>query len=121
MENWPGVCWAGSLERKMITDRTRHEERTGVQDHAPYDPRYDIGSDFVMVYGIDPGMPERIRGYKEHGFIVHLMTGVAWGEYQDYLDGLYDGRTHWDEAQVDRRGNQVLHGPTVPYMVPRTA
>lgn len=26
------------------------------------------------------------------------------GEYQDYLYGRFDGRNHWDEAQVNRAG-----------------
>lgn len=40
------------------------------------------------------------------------------GEYQDYLDGKWDGRKHWDEGQVERSGKDVIHNPTVPYMVP---
>ena len=39
-------------------------------------------------------------------------------EYQDYLDGKWDGRKHWDEGQVERSGKDVIHNPTVPYMVP---
>lgn len=52
---------------------------------------------------------------------MHLMTGVSWGEYQDYLEGKFDGTNHWDEAQVDPAGNRIQHGPTVPYMVPSIA
>ena len=37
----------------MLTQRNRNEERTGIQDSRPYDPRYDLQPDFVMVYGID--------------------------------------------------------------------
>lgn len=33
----------------------------------------------------------------------------------------YDGRSHWDEAQVDRHGNRIQHGENVPYMVPTIA
>lgn len=103
--------------------RDRREERTGFQESAPYRASYDLQTDFVMVYGIDGTMPERIRQWKERGYIVHLMTGVAWGEYQDYLNGLIDGRVHWDEAQTDRNGETIIHGdtPDVPYMVPSLA
>lgn len=78
----------------------------------------DLECDFVMVYGIDDTMPDRIRQYREKGYVVHLMTGIAWGQYQDYLDGKWDGRKHWDEGQVNRNGDDVIHNPTVPYMVP---
>ncbi|RAW12846.1 hypothetical protein DC345_21405 [Paenibacillus taichungensis] len=100
--------------------RDRKEERTGFQESAAYHPDYDLQTDFVMVYGIDDSMQERILKWKEKGYVVHLMTGVAWGTYNSYLDGEVDGATHWDEAQMDREGNMILHGsePVIPYMVP---
>lgn len=105
----------------MITDRKRSEENTGVQESRPYREEYDIQPDFVMVYGLGNDLPERIRQYREHGYITHLMTGVSWGEYEDYLDGKFDGKDHWDEAQVNRGGDMVIHGPKVPYMIPSVA
>ncbi|MEX3616870.1 hypothetical protein [Paenibacillus glucanolyticus] len=100
--------------------RDGKEERTGFQESAAYHPDYDLQTDFVMVYGIDDTMPERIQTWKEKGYVVHLMTGVAWGTYNSYLDGEVDGRSHWDEAQMDRHGEMILHGdqPVIPYMVP---
>ncbi|MGF9696170.1 hypothetical protein [Paenibacillus sp. MABNR03] len=100
--------------------RDRKEERTGFQESAPYHPDYDLQTDFVMVYGIDESMTERIKQWKEKGYIVHLMTGVAWGNYNSYLDGEVDGIPHWDEAQMDRHQQMILHGdqPVIPYMVP---
>ena len=74
-----------------------------------------------MAYGIDPSMAERLEQWKQAGYVLQVMTGVAWGEYQDYLDGKVDGREHWDEAQVDADGSRIMHGPTVPYMVPSVA
>ena len=93
-------------------------EWTGFQEARPYGAKYDLRTDFVMVYGISEDLAERIAGWKKAGYTVHLMTGVSWGEYQDYLYGKYDGRNHWDEAQMDRSGRHVLHGKDVPYMVP---
>ena len=29
------------------------------------------------------------------------MTGVSWGEYQDYLNGRFDGTNHVDNAQTE--------------------
>ncbi|HLU22270.1 MAG TPA: hypothetical protein VKZ77_07280 [Bacillaceae bacterium] len=104
-----------------MTNRNRTEERTGFQESAPYRSSYDLQTDFVMVYGIDKTMPERIKKWKEKGYVIHLMTGVAWGEYQDYLYGKVDGRTHWDEAQKNKQGDHISHGVDVPYMVPTVA
>ncbi|MDD2213546.1 MAG: hypothetical protein PHR21_03270 [Oscillospiraceae bacterium] len=94
------------------------DERTGYQEGAPWAGNIDFRCDFVMVYGTDPDMPQRLRQYKAAGYRVHLMTGISWGQYQDYLDGRWDGRPHWDEAQTDREGQLILHNPRVPYMVP---
>lgn len=102
----------------MAYIRPRTEELTGFQEAAPYRKTFDFATDFVMVYGIDDAMPSRVREYREAGYVVHLMTGIAWGNYQDYLDGLWDGKRHWDESQRSRSGKDIIHGPGVPYMVP---
>lgn len=41
------------------------EELTGYQASGEIRPSVDLGCDFIMVYGIDPTMPERIRQYRE--------------------------------------------------------
>lgn len=102
----------------MAYIRSRSECLTGCQDSKPWSPKTDLQYDFIMVYGTDEGMPERIRGYREKGYTVHLMTGSAWGEYQDYLNGEWDGVNHWDESQTDRHGHPIMHGVDVPYLCP---
>ena len=102
----------------MAYIRSPQTELTGIQERRPYRPSIDLRCDFVMVYGIDPSMPERVREYRSQGYVVHLMTGISWGEYQDYLDGKWDGKRHWDEGQRDRYDQEVSHGPRVPYMCP---
>ncbi|MBW4840491.1 MAG: hypothetical protein KZY74_13940 [Paenibacillaceae bacterium] len=103
-----------------MTGRARAEERTGFQEGSNYSASYDLQADFVMVYGIGETMPQRIREWAERGYRVHLMTGVSWGGYQDYLNGKTDGRPHWDEAQKYQDGEMIIHGTSVdiPYMVP---
>lgn len=101
--------------------RERSQELTGFQESAPWQSNIDVQCDFVMVYGINASMPERVRKFKEKGYVVHLMTGISWGEYQDYLYGEYDGKNHWDESQMDRHGKHIKHGKEVPYMSPTIA
>lgn len=98
--------------------RNREEERTGFQISAYPTENIDNQSDFVMVYGLNDSFYERVKLFKEKGYVIHFMTGISWGEYQDYLYGKYDTINHWDEAQTDRFGNRILHGPEGPYMVP---
>jgi hypothetical protein len=105
----------------MAYIRERSQELTGYQESASWQPNIDIQCDFVMVYGIDATMPERVQKFREKGYVVHLMTGISWGEYQDYLYGKYDGRNHWDESQMDRYGKHIKHGKEVPYMSPTIA
>ena len=104
----------------MWQEYPRTEERTGVQESRPFEPAFDVQSDFVMVYGLD-NLKERIRPWKQRGYVIHLMTGVSWGGYQDYLFGKYDGINHRDEGQVYADGSERVHGPNVPYMVPTNA
>ena len=79
-----------------MTDSTdKHGEATGFQEQAPYDESIDLRTDFVMVYGLNDSTPERIARWREAGYRIHLMTGISWGTYQDYLDGRWDGSGHW--------------------------
>ena len=48
----------------MAYIRDRHELLTGCQDRSPWLPETDFQYDFIMVYGIDDEMPERIRKYR---------------------------------------------------------
>jgi len=48
------------------------------------------------------------------------MTGVSWGQYQDYVYGRFDGINHEDEAQTEKSGRKVSHGGDVYYMCPGT-
>lgn len=103
-----------------MSGRSRAEERTGFQEGSSFGPAYDLQADFVMVYGINDSMPRRIAEWAAKGYRVHLMTGVSWGGYQDYLNGKVDGRSHWDEAQKYHDGETIIHGTSadIPYMVP---
>ena len=75
-----------------------------------------------MVYGANdwPGMTfrERVESWRRRGYTTHFMTGIAWGEYQDYFQGRWDGRPHMDEGQMRMNGDTVMHGAGVPYIVP---
>ncbi|MDB5058379.1 MAG: hypothetical protein JWO59_1851, partial [Chloroflexi bacterium] len=93
-------------------------DRTLFQEGQPYNPRFDLRTDAVIVYGIDESLPTRIADWRARGYHVHLMTGLAWGEYQDYLLGRWDGQVHWDNAQRLADGTPKQHGQDIPYMVP---
>ncbi len=93
-------------------------ERTCFQTAKPWTPQGNLRSDVAIAYGIDKSMPERVASWRDRGYRVHLMTGVAWGEYQDYLYGRFDGKNHVDNAQTDRHGHKISHGRDVYYMSP---
>jgi len=103
---------------EQLTDPKQSLERTSFQTSAAWAPEIQLGSDVVLCYGIDPTLAERIAGWKAQGYRVHVMTGVSWGEYQDYLYGRFDGANHEDEAQTERSGRKISHGGDVYYMSP---
>ena len=82
----------------------------------------DIRADVVMVYGTDdrPGMTfrQRVQSWRDRGYTTHFMTGIAWGGYQDYFTGKWDGKWHLDEGQKTMRGDTIWHGHLIPYIVP---
>lgn len=97
------------------------KEKTSFQIAAPFNEAYDVRSDIVMVYGInDAGgnFEERVQGWRAKGYNVQFMTGIAWGQYQDYFLGQFDEKNHMNEGQVQRNGDTIWHGKNVPYIVP---
>lgn len=93
-------------------------ERTSFQTSKFWSQQGNLRADVAMVYGLDKSMPERVQSWRGRGYRVHLMTGVSWGEYQDYLYGRFDGVNHEDNAQTDRNGRKIGHGGDVYYMCP---
>ncbi len=93
-------------------------DKTAFQIAAPWKGAYDVRSDVAIVYGYDSTFQTRVAGWKEKGYHVQFMTGVAWGNYQDYFSGRWDGRNHLDEGQMDRKGDSIGHGKDVPYTAP---
>ncbi|MGE9313896.1 hypothetical protein ACLOAU_19745 [Niabella sp. CJ426] len=97
------------------------KKKTAFQVAAPWSSSYDVRSDIAIVYGInDAGgnFEQRVKGWRDKGYEVHFMTGIAWGQYQDYFLGQYDGIKHLDEGQVEQDGDTIWHGKNVPYIVP---
>jgi hypothetical protein len=115
----PSLAVAQSQSDAELAKR-RAEERLTFQSGDPWTPRINVNADAAMVYGIGPKLPGLVTSWRDHGYIVDLMTGVAWGGYQDYLDGKFDGTDHWDQAQTDVDGKHIIHGGNqmVPYMSP---
>ena len=119
----------GCQSGKQAADtQTEVRERTAFQTSQPWRPTIDNRADVAIVYGVG-GNPsdkkkqkmsfeERVQTWRDHGYITHFMTGSAWGEYQDYFTGEWDGKWHLDEGQVTKQGDTIWHGHMVPYIVP---
>jgi len=101
-------------------DPDQLRERTCFQTAQPWNAAGNLRSDVAIVYGVDAGLPARLRTWRDRGYRVHVMTGISWGSYQDYLYGRFDGVNHEDEAQTDRAGQKISHGGDVYYMCPGT-
>lgn len=107
--------------------KAKRREKTSFQTSQHWKPVTDVQADIAMVYGVG-GNPsdkhkgksfeERVQSWRDHGYTAHFMTGIAWGEYQDYFTGEWDGQWHLDEGQVEQNGDTIWHGHMVPYIVP---
>jgi len=97
------------------------KEKTCFQTNSPWKPTTDVRSDISIVYGTHDqsiGFEERIQSWRNRGYTTHFMTGIAWGNYQDYFTGQWDGKWHLDEGQMTVSGDTIWHGRMVPYIVP---
>lgn len=106
----------------MQAQTQQNEVKTTFQTSGKWKPVTDVRADAVMVYGANDRtaltFSERLNTWRRRGYITHFMTGIAWGEYQDYFTGNWDGRMHLDEGQKTMRGDTIWHGRMVPYIVP---
>ncbi|MBD1433056.1 hypothetical protein H8B06_09490 [Sphingobacterium sp. DN00404] len=110
-----------------MAQQTTDNVKTTFQTSREWRPTIDNRADAVMIYGVG-GNPsdkhkrlpfnERVKSWKDRGYTIHFMTGIAWGEYQDYFTGQWDGEWHLDEGQVTRQQDTIWHGYMVPYIVP---
>jgi len=120
---------SSSLLINAITakDDNGKREKTAFQTAGPWKPVTDVRADVAIVYGVG-GNPsdrvkaqkfeDRVQSWRNRGYTTHFMTGIAWGEYQDYFTGQWDGKWHLDEGQVQQNGDTIWHGHLVPYIVP---
>ena len=111
---------AQDADQVFAQDPARRLERTCFQTGRGWSENSNLRSDVAIVYGIDAKLPERIQTWRDHGYRIHVMTGVSWGNYQDYLYGRFDGVNHEDEAQTVSDGRKSSHGGDVYYMCPGT-
>jgi len=111
--------WAQTV--KKVQNETG-SEKTTFQTSGQWKPVTDVRSDVAIVYGTHDNnnmtFEQRVQSWRERGYITHFMTGIAWGDYQDYFTGMWDGKNHFSEGQVEADGDTIWHGKKVPYIVP---
>ncbi|HEX6431229.1 MAG TPA: hypothetical protein VF008_26245 [Niastella sp.] len=108
-----------------IPTPTATKEKTAFQTSAAWMPQVDVRADIAIVYGVSErghvSFEDRVKSWRERGYQVHFMTGIAWGQYDDYFLGKWDGKNHLGEGQVTVKGDTIWHGRNVPYIVPVTS
>ena len=112
-------------EKKQDPSQNPPDEKTVFQTSNPWKPVTDVRADVAIVYSVKDHhrkgsltFEERVQTWRDRGYTTHFMTGIAWGEYQDYFTGKWDGKMHLDEGQVTQKGDTLWHGRMVPYIVP---
>ncbi len=93
-------------------------ENTCFQVSPGYRPELDIGSDMAIVYGTGGTFADRANSWRDQGYTISLMTGIAWGGYGSYYGSGDDFKK--EEVQTRKDGTLFMHGnsKTVGYNVP---
>lgn len=98
------------------------QEKTAFQTAHHWIPEIDVRSDIAIVYGVSErgkmSFEERVKSWRDRGYQTHFMTGIAWGQYDDYFLGKWDGKDHLGEGQQTVKGDTIWHGRNIPYVVP---
>ena len=114
------VLCAGAYAQ--ATKPVQLQQKTAFQTSSPWMPEIDVRSDIAIVYGVNDhnGMTfeQRVQTWRDHGYQTQFMTGIAWGSYEDYFLGKWDGINHLGVGQVTQKGDTIFHGRNMPYVVP---
>ena len=106
----------------MVQTLLAQREKTAFQTLSGWKPTLDVRSDVVMVYGAGDyttlSFHDRVNSWRDHGYTTHFMSGIAWGGFDSYFKGEWDGKPHDDEVQKRVSGEDIMHGLNLPYVVP---
>ncbi|MDU1891873.1 MAG: hypothetical protein E6767_14390 [Dysgonomonas sp.] len=116
------------LFASLSLNAQNEKAKTVFQTSRAWSPSIDSRADAAIVYGVG-GNPsdkskripfeQRVQSWRDRGYTAQFMTGIAWGEYQDYFMGKWDGKeNHLREGQKTLAGDTIFHGHMVPYIVP---
>ncbi|MCC6698330.1 MAG: hypothetical protein IT365_22085 [Candidatus Hydrogenedentes bacterium] len=75
----------------------------------------------AITYGVGEDFAQKVAGWREHGYLVSLMTGISWGGYGSYYGSGEAFKK--DEVQTAKDGRLYMHGDStdVGYNVPTDA
>ena len=115
-------CTYDCKAQQASNNTTGAKEKTAFQTSSPWRPEIDVRSDIAIVYGAgdrpDMTFEQRVKSWRDRGYITQFMTGIAWGSYDDYFLGKWDGKNHLGDGQVTQKGDTIWHGKNIPYVVP---
>ena len=97
------------------------EPRTLFQTNSAYDARIAIPVDGVIVHrhGHSAEDIARVIGsWRENGFTVGRMFFADSDAGNHYTQGRFDGKTHFEDIELDRTGKRILCANVRPYMLP---
>lgn len=98
------------------------QDKTAFQTSSPWIPEIDTRSDMAIIYGVNDRkgstFEQRVQSWRDRGYYTAFMTGIAWGQYYDYFLGQWDGQNHLGVGQVTQKGDTIMHGKNMPYIVP---
>lgn len=113
---------AGLLTATSLFTFVKAQEKTAFQTAHHWIPEIDVRSDIAIVYGVSErgkmSFEDRVQSWRDRGYNVHFMTGIAWGQYDEYFLGKWDGQNHLGEGQQTVKGDTIWHGKNIPYIVP---
>ncbi|MBE0535701.1 MAG: hypothetical protein IH624_08520 [Phycisphaerae bacterium] len=97
------------------------EPRTLFQTNNPYDVRIAIPVDGVIVHRHGHSaddLAKVIGSWTQNGFTAGRMFFADSDAGNHYTQGRFDGKTHYEDIELDRNGNRILCSGIRPYMLP---
>src|SRR5688500_20261016 len=101
----------GTTTTTPIPTPVATKEKTAFQTSAAWMPQIDVRADIAIVYGVSErghvSFEDRVKSWRNRGYQVHFMTGIAWGQYDDDFFGIWIGQKHMGEVMVTVQGDNI--------------
>ncbi len=106
------------LAAHILAQATAKPPAIIIHTASSWQPQLAQRGDSVMLRGTAEQFAERAQSWQQKGYAAHALVNIAWGDFMDYITGVWDGKSHFDEIQTGPDSLEIEHAGGGYYLTP---